>query len=373
MDSTAPTVVSVERHDGTDAQAEVTNADTLTFRVTFSEAVANVDAADFDPTGTTATATNVSGSGAVYVVTVSDGDLADDNGAVGLGFATDQNIADEADNALIATTPSGVNQTYTLDNTAPTITSITRVDDDGNDPGEHTNADEVKFRVDISEPVNRVNDRDFAATGLTGATVAVTTETQGVVVTISGGNIADFNGVVGVGLDTSRLNIEDGAGNVLGTTLPMGGDYETYTIDNAAPTPTLSANPSTHDGSSTSEMTINFGEAVNGFVVGDVSVSGGTPSNFSGSDGGSSFTVTVTPTSGSTSDITVSVAADVADDLAGNANLAADDLTVTYSAPPATLVWSAMLTVDDGSATDGYCSGTCNDDTFGNSVSGMLG
>ena len=372
VDSTAPTVVSVERHDGTAAQAEVTNADTLTFRVTFSEAVANVDAADFDASGTTATATNVSGSGAVYVVTVSGGNLAGYNGAVGLGFATDQNIADEADNALIATTPSGVNQTYTLDNTAPTITSITRVDDDGNDPGEHTNADEVKFRVDISEPVNRVNDRDFAATGLTGATVAVTNGTRGGVVTISGGNIADFNGVVGVGLDASRLNIEDGAGNVLGTTLPMGDDYETYTIDNAAPTPALSANPSTHDGSSTSEMTINFGEAVNGFVVGDVSVSGGTPSNFSGGDGDSRFTVTVTPTSGSTSDITVSVAADVADDLAGNANLAADDLTVTYSAPPVTLVWSAMLTVDDGSAADGYCSGTCSDDTFGNSVSGML-
>ena len=48
VDSTAPTVVSIERHDGTSAKAEHSNADSLTFRVTFSEDVANVNAADFD-------------------------------------------------------------------------------------------------------------------------------------------------------------------------------------------------------------------------------------------------------------------------------------------------------------------------------------
>ena len=131
VDSTAPTVVSVERHGGTAAQDEATNADTLTFRVTFSEDVENVDAADFDPTGTTATATNVSGSGAVYVVTVSDGDLADYNGAVGLGFATDQNIADgSGQRARLPTTAErGTDyETYTVDNTGPAVVSLARAD-----------------------------------------------------------------------------------------------------------------------------------------------------------------------------------------------------------------------------------------------------
>ena len=43
MDTGAATVVSIERHDGRSAKAEHTNADSLSFRVTFSEDVANVD------------------------------------------------------------------------------------------------------------------------------------------------------------------------------------------------------------------------------------------------------------------------------------------------------------------------------------------
>ena len=69
LDNTRPAVASVERHDGTNAQAEHTNADSLTFRVTFSEAVQNVTTADFAASGTTATAsaaTVVTGNDAQY-------------------------------------------------------------------------------------------------------------------------------------------------------------------------------------------------------------------------------------------------------------------------------------------------------------------
>ena len=41
---------------------------------------------------------------------------------MGLTFASGQNIADTVGNALTNTTPSGVNETYTVDNTAPTVT-----------------------------------------------------------------------------------------------------------------------------------------------------------------------------------------------------------------------------------------------------------
>ena len=53
-DNTAPTVASIARQAPTASPA---NADSLTWRVTFSEAVANVDTADFTVTGTTATLT----------------------------------------------------------------------------------------------------------------------------------------------------------------------------------------------------------------------------------------------------------------------------------------------------------------------------
>ena len=95
----------------------------LTFRVTFSEDAANVNAADFDASGTTGDATgvaDVTGNAAQYIVTVSSGDLDDYDGAVGLTLASDHDIADKAGNALTNTTPSGANQSYTVDNTAPT-------------------------------------------------------------------------------------------------------------------------------------------------------------------------------------------------------------------------------------------------------------
>ena len=83
VDTEAPTVVSIERHDGTSAQAEHTNADSLTFRVTFSEDVANVNAADFDASGTDGDATgvaDVTGNDAQVIVTVSGGNLDDYDG-----------------------------------------------------------------------------------------------------------------------------------------------------------------------------------------------------------------------------------------------------------------------------------------------------
>ena len=47
-DNTAPTVISIERQDPT---ASLTNSDTPTWRVTFSEAVKNVDPTDFTIAG----------------------------------------------------------------------------------------------------------------------------------------------------------------------------------------------------------------------------------------------------------------------------------------------------------------------------------
>ncbi|MDE0194007.1 MAG: Ig-like domain-containing protein, partial [bacterium] len=204
LDNTAPRVASVERHDGAGAQDEVTSADTLTFRVTFSEVVENVDAADFNASGTTGDATMVdavTGNDAQYIVTVAGGNLATFNGAVGLTFATNQNIADPVGNRLSNTTPTGANETYTLDNTAPRASSIARDDGAGADPGQRTNADSLQFRVTFSKAVANVDTADFAASGTTAAATAVDAVTGNAaqyVVTVSGGNLNDRNGVVGL-------------------------------------------------------------------------------------------------------------------------------------------------------------------------------
>ena len=126
VDNAAPTVVAIERHDGVNAFGAPTNAGALAFRVTFSEAVANVDAADFDATGgTSGDATGVApvaGDAARVVVTVSGGDLNDFNGAVGLTFAAGQDVTDAAGNALAVTAAKRRRRGLPdRDDTAPTV------------------------------------------------------------------------------------------------------------------------------------------------------------------------------------------------------------------------------------------------------------
>ena len=119
-DTTAPQVTSIERQTPTTSP---TNADSLTWRITFNEDVQNVDAADFTVSGTTATpVVNVVTASTVYDVTASGGDLASLDATVTLSFAGGQNITDTADTALANTTPTGTNEnTYDVDNTAPTV------------------------------------------------------------------------------------------------------------------------------------------------------------------------------------------------------------------------------------------------------------
>ena len=121
-DTTAPRVASIVR--GTPSSSP-TNADSLTWRVTFSEAVSNVDTADFAVSGTTATlsVSAVSGVTGAYDVTASGGNLAGVTATVTLSIAAGHNIQDAASNALTNTTPTGANdKSYVVDNTAPTVT-----------------------------------------------------------------------------------------------------------------------------------------------------------------------------------------------------------------------------------------------------------
>ena len=87
-DNTAPTVTSIERQDPTEL---LTNSDTPTWRVTFSEAVKNVDGTDFTIAGTaatpTATAVTLKLPGG-YDVTPTGGDIASLTGTITLAFAS---------------------------------------------------------------------------------------------------------------------------------------------------------------------------------------------------------------------------------------------------------------------------------------------
>jgi hypothetical protein len=119
VDTIAPTVLSLVR-TGTSP----TSDDSLSWDITFSEAVTGVDGNDFRISNTTALLTAADQGGNVWRITAAGGDLADLDRTVAISFFGGHNITDTAGNALaVAPTPSGTNEpSYVVDNTDPAIT-----------------------------------------------------------------------------------------------------------------------------------------------------------------------------------------------------------------------------------------------------------
>ncbi|MCZ8247643.1 Ig-like domain-containing protein [Microcystis sp. LE19-195.1E] len=127
-------------------------------------------------------------------------------------------------------------------------------------------------------------------------------------------------GVVTLGVRATSVNGTDGIKAV-------DGQYVFVPYDTTPPTVTVNiVDTSLNDGDNNSLVTFEFSEDVNGFTAGDVSVSGGTLSNFTGS--GSSYQATFTADDAVETTGSVSVAADSYTDVAGNTGGAGTD-TVT--------------------------------------------
>ena len=149
IDRIAPTLTSI-----TLASPTPTNADTVAFTVTFSEAVTGVDATDFTAgvSGLTGTFTPVvTGSGAVYTVTLPTGA---GYGSLWLNVGNDGTIADLVGNVWTDAPPAS--PSYAIDKIPPTVVSSVRA---GASP---TNAATVVFTVTFSENVTGVDTSDFA-------------------------------------------------------------------------------------------------------------------------------------------------------------------------------------------------------------------
>ena len=325
-DNTAPTVASITRQT---PSVSPTNADDLTWRVTFSEALANVDAADFTIAGTTATLTAaaVPGSSLAYDVTASGGDLGSLDATVTLSFVASQNIADPAGNALADTAPTSTNDnTFVVDNTAPGVASIVRQ----TPTASPTNADDLAWRVTFSEAVANVDTADFAIAGTTATPTAdaVPGSSLAYDVTASGGDLGSLDATVTLSFVASQ-NIADPAGNALTNTTPTGANDNTFVVDNTSPTVTITDVPDPSSAAFTAKIT--FSEGVDGFAVEDIAVGNGAASAFTGSDGDTEFTALIAPTADGA--VTVDVAEDVAMDAAGNGNAAAARASSTYTAP----------------------------------------
>ena len=238
IDATPPEVVSIVRAD-----PDPTNAPSVDFTVTFSEAVTGVDATDFALTATGTAAgtigTPTTTGNIVWTVPVS--------GLTGLGtlqldLSDDDTIVDTL-HVTVANPLGGTGtqdytagEAYTVDRDSPTVVSIVRAD------ANPTSAASVDFTVTFSEALDpaTVDATDFTlTTGAVAATVGVPTTADDIAWTVPV-TIASGDGSLRLDVDAAN-DITDSVGTPLGTGYTGG---EAYTVDNTLPTvDSFAANP----------------------------------------------------------------------------------------------------------------------------------
>ncbi len=203
-------------------QSNPTNAATVAFSITFSEAVTGVDAGDFSlaSSGVTgASISGVSGSGATRTVTVNTGS---GSGTIGLNLVDNDSIVDGGGIPLGGTGAGNGNQTgpvYTIDKAAPQANTLVAA---SLTSGGTTHSFTVAFSDNQALDVSSLDGGDIRVTGPGGfsqlATFVSVTPASGTSRTATyrisapGGawDSAD-NGVYTVALQASQ--VRDAAGN----------------------------------------------------------------------------------------------------------------------------------------------------------------
>jgi len=241
-----------------------------------------------------------------------------------------------------ATGSLGANKNIVIDNGAPpSILSFTHQIPSSNP----TRADSIMLRATFSEPVTNVDAADFAIHDntpnptTTAAITSVNPVNNGYYydITISGGDLAGFNGIVGLDLSGSQ-NITDAVSNPLPAGEPA--IDETYTVDNAPPTIaiTLATGQAASANATPVNFTVTFSEAINAstFTASDITQAVGATATFitwniASTANPQVFDLSAT-TIGGNGTVTPVILATQVEDLAGNSNtLDSSTATVTFT------------------------------------------
>lgn len=250
--------------------------ETTTVTITFSEAVSGFDLSDISVANGTLSNLTSSDGGTTWTATLTP--TANVNDTTNLIIVDTAGVQDLAGNlgASIA-----ISNNYVLDATRPTVDIVVANPHLG--IGQTTT---VTFT--FSEAVSNFDLSDLSVTNgdLSNLSSSDGGKTWTATFTPTA-NVTDPSNFIA--LDTS--NVSDLAGNV-GSTVAVSNNYA---LDSERPTATVViANPNMGIGQ-TSQVTITFNEAVSGFDLADINVGNGTLSNLSSSDGGKTWTATLTP------------------------------------------------------------------------------
>ncbi|MEX0167309.1 DUF4347 domain-containing protein [Pseudomonas brassicacearum] len=258
------------------ADTAIAAGETSLVTITFNEAVTGFIDADLSVANGTLSGLSSSDGGITWTATFTPtAGITDTNNVITLA---NSGVADLAGNAGSGTTDSN---NYSVDSQRPTATIV--LSDSVLKPGET-----AQVTITFSE----------AVTGFSNADLSVANGTLSAVSSSDGGLTwtATFTPTLGV-TDTSNLitldntDVSDAAGNTgTGTT-----DSANYAVETQVPTATIVVADSALRVGETSQVTITFSEAVSGFDNSDLTISNGTLSNVSSTDGGVTWTATFTP------------------------------------------------------------------------------
>ena len=330
------------------ADSALAIGETSLVTLTFSEAVTGFTNADLTVANGTLTAVSSSDGGITWTTTFTP--TASITDATNLITLANTGVADTAGNAGSGTTDSN---NYAIDTLRPTAGLV--MTDTALSIGETS-----LLTITFSEAVTGFTDADLTVAN--GTLTAVSSSDGGITWTTTftpTPSITDATNLVTL----DKTGVTDVAGNAGSSTT----DSNNYAIDNQRPTAALVVADNMLLAGETSLVTITFSEAVTGFTNADLTIANGTLSAVSSSDGGMTWTATLTP-SASTVDTTnlVTLANTGVADLAGNAGSGSTDsnnYTVSTVRPTASVV------VADSTLTVGETSGVTF--TFSEAVSGF--
>jgi hypothetical protein len=281
------------------SEANPTNSHNIRLQVVFSEEVVGFDISDLVIENCTAnnlqTVSNTEYT--VDIVPASDGELTVD-------IDSDM-LADNAGNGNVAAEIFSI----TYDSTAPTLV-LTSTE------GDPTNSQNISLKINFSEEIIGFDILGLSLTNCIASNMQSVSSTEYTV------DIVPVNdGELTVDINNDRLEDKAGNGNVAA-------DQFSIIYDGTAPTVVLSTSKDAAVNSENIVLTITFSEEVEGLASSMIALNKGSVTNLQTNDN-IIFTADLPPIEAGY--MTVDLDAEKVKDLAGNNNIAADQITIVYT------------------------------------------
>ena len=270
VDGVRPAATSITLSDTTLGIGE-----TATVTITFNEAVLGLDVGDFNVANGTLSNPSSSNGGLTWTATFTpSANITDASNVITLN---NTGVMDQAGNLGSGSTDSG---NYAIDTQRPTATIV--VSDTSLNAGQSTTV-----TITFSEAVTGLTTADFiVANGSLSSLYTADNITYTATLTPSA-NVTDSSNLITL----DNTGVQDVAGNAgTGTT-----DSNNYAIDTQRPTASIVVTDTALKAGQSTTVTITFSEAVTGLSTADFSVANGALDNLSSSDGGITWTATLTP------------------------------------------------------------------------------